>query len=101
MADDLVSRARRGDLSGLNLAGLVRLSTLPVGQRNEEAEPAGRPFTGRDIKSTDEQEKDTREYAERRHGSYVYTYEEPDTSAWKRRRVRLPDGSIAYRVVRP
>lgn len=29
------------------------------------------------------------------------TYEEPDTSAWKRQRVRQPDGTVAYRVIRP
>jgi site-specific DNA recombinase len=27
---------------------------------------------------------------ESRHGNYVFTYEEPDTSAYKRKRVRLP-----------
>lgn len=58
-------------------------------------------MTGRDIKGRDEQEKDVRRFVESRGGTYVYTYEEPDTSAWKRKRVRLPDGTIAYRVVRP
>ncbi|MGW7383574.1 hypothetical protein [Streptomyces sp. NPDC054794] len=58
-------------------------------------------MTGRDIKSTEEQERDGRQFVESRGGRYVYTYMEPDTSAWKRRRVRLPDGSIGYRVVRP
>lgn len=38
---------------------------------------------------------------ESRGGRYVYTYEEPDTSAWKRKRVRQPDGTVAYRVIRP
>ncbi|MET8628549.1 hypothetical protein ABZW30_33220 [Kitasatospora sp. NPDC004669] len=32
---------------------------------------------------------------------YVYTYQEPDTSAWKRKRVCLDDGRIVYRLPRP
>jgi site-specific DNA recombinase len=98
---DLVLKARRGDLEGLNLAGLVRLSPGLNNQYGADLQDGQRPYSGRDIKSTDEQEKDTRAYAERRGGRYVFTYEEPDTSAWRRRRVRLPDGSTVYRVIRP
>ncbi|MEV4445455.1 MULTISPECIES: recombinase family protein [Streptomyces] len=58
-------------------------------------------MTGRDIRSRDEQEKDNRSFVESRGGRYVYTYEEPGTSAWKRKRVRLPNGEIGYRVIRP
>ena len=101
MADDLVLRARRGDLTGLNLAGLVRLSPGTNNQYGDDLAAGKRPYSGRDIKSTDEQEKDSRQYAERRGGRYVYTYREPDTSAWRRRRVRQPDGTTAYRVIRP
>ncbi|WP_405547796.1 recombinase family protein [Streptomyces phaeochromogenes] len=53
------------------------------------------------MKSREEQEKDTRRFVESRGGRYVHTYEEPDTSAWKRKRVRQPDGTVAYRVIRP
>ncbi|WP_308283682.1 recombinase family protein [Streptomyces glomeratus] len=63
--------------------------------------PRWRPATGRDIGSREEQEKDARRFVESRGGRYVYTYEEPDTSAWKRKRVRQPDGTVAYRVIRP
>ncbi|MFE5819038.1 recombinase family protein [Streptomyces sp. NPDC056479] len=66
-----------------------------------EGQSRPRFMTGRDIKSTEEQERDGRQFVESRGGRYVFTYMEPDTSAWKRRRVRLPDGSIGYRVVRP
>jgi site-specific DNA recombinase len=68
-----------------------------------EAEPKKRfaPMSGRDIKGRDEQEKDARRYVESRGGTYVHTYEEPDTSAWKRKRVRQADGTIVYRVLRP
>lgn len=93
---DQVRRAHWGDLSGLNLAGLVRLSF--------ELDPAAGPrlpFTGKDIRGRDEQEKDCRTYVESRGGTYAHTYVEPDTSAWKRKRVQLPDGRTAYRVIRP
>ncbi|WP_042420749.1 recombinase family protein [Streptacidiphilus anmyonensis] len=110
-ADDLVQRAHWGDLSGMNIAGLVRLSfelddalltaaSTPVDSGKAE----GRrfvPMNGRDIKGREEQMKDVRQFVEARGGTYIYTYEEPDTSAWKRRRVRLPGGRIAYRVQRP
>lgn len=110
MNNDLVQKARWGDLEGQNWAGLVRLSFEvdggPADSESDtsgtaEARPAYRPMTGRDIKSRDEQEKDNRNFVEGRGGRYVYTYEEPDTSAWKRKRVRLPNGEIGYRVIRP
>ncbi|WPB89544.1 recombinase family protein [Streptomyces malaysiensis] len=102
---ELVQRAQWGKLDGMNWAGLTRLST-----EEAEGEPletdADRPgavrfLTGKDIKSTAEQEKDTRAFVEARGGRYVHTYTEPDTSAWKRKRIRLPDGRAVYRVVRP
>uniref|UniRef100_A0AAU3HZS1 Recombinase family protein n=1 Tax=Streptomyces sp. NBC_01393 TaxID=2903851 RepID=A0AAU3HZS1_9ACTN len=110
MDNDLVQRARWGDLQGQTWAGLVRLSfevdegpatTADDATGSTDAKPAFRPMTGRDIKSRDEQEKDNRSFVESRGGRYVYTYEEPDTSAWKRKRVRLPNGEIGYRVIRP
>ncbi|MFI7319412.1 recombinase family protein [Streptomyces venezuelae] len=105
MAEDLVQRAHWGNLEGQNWAGLARLSTEEIEGEAFDEGATGRtrflPMTGRDIKSTEEQEKDGREFVERRGGRYVHTYLEPDTSAWKRKRVRLPDGSTAYRVVRP
>ncbi|GAA3882374.1 recombinase family protein [Streptomyces lacrimifluminis] len=113
MTDDLVQRAHWGDLEGQNWAVLVRLSleaddeelsaTAP-GRKQDRPASNGekwRPATGRDIKSREEQEKDARRFVESRGGRYVYTYEEPDTSAWKRKRVRQPDGTVAYRVIRP
>ena len=95
---DSIARARRGDFTGLRLAGLVRESM----EANPSPERlATRPMSGRDIKSRDEQAKDCRAYSERGGGVYVHTYTEPDTSAYKRRRVTLPDGRRGYRVVRP
>ncbi|TVZ76588.1 recombinase family protein [Streptomyces sp. BK340] len=114
MTEDLVQRAHWGDLEGQNWAVLVRLSLEPDADeltssapsatpsaRPAEDGPKWRPATGRDIKSRQEQEKDGRRFVESRGGRHVYTYEEPDTSAWKRKRVRQPDGTVAYRVIRP
>jgi hypothetical protein len=97
----LSTRAHWGDLEGMNFAGLVRLSFEPDYGKEPEPKRGKGYMTGRDIKGRDEQEKDCGGYVEHRKGRYVYTYEEPDTSAFKRRPVRLPDGRTVYRVIRP
>jgi hypothetical protein len=99
-AADLVTRAHWGDFSGMNLAGLVPLSFEIIDDGDDAGKRSGQ-LTGRDIKGRDEQVKDCMKLTDSRGGSYVHTYEEPDTSAWKRRRVRLPDGRYGWRVVRP
>jgi site-specific DNA recombinase len=98
MARDFIEQAHLGDLTGMNFAGLVRLS-FETGSQDRERKVI--PLTGRDIRGRDEQAKDCRTYVEKRGGAYVYTYEESDTSAYKRKRVRLPDGRTVYRVIRP
>lgn len=98
MAAHRIDLARSGDLAGLNLAGLVRLS---FETDDEDQGDDRKPYSGRDIRGRDEQTDDCRTYVERRGGVYVYTYEEPNTSAYKRKRVQLPDGRTVYRVVRP
>jgi site-specific DNA recombinase len=47
------------------------------------------------------QETDCRALADRQGWAVAEIYTENDTSAFKRRKVRLPDGSTALRVVRP
>ncbi|CCH34995.1 recombinase family protein [Actinosynnema sp. NPDC047251] len=97
---DWVRRAHWGDFEGMNLAGLVRLS-FELSHDDPDANPRRVPLSGKDIRGREEQEKDCRTYVESRNGVYIHTYVEPDTSAWKRKRVQMPDGSWAYRVVRP
>ncbi|SFD33558.1 MULTISPECIES: recombinase family protein [Streptomyces] len=99
MDEDLVLRAHWGNLEGTHWAVLVRLST----DEDDDGRPADQrgPMTGRDIKSTKEQERDGRRFITKRGGRCVYVYAEPDTSAWRKKRVRLPDGRVVYRVVRP
>ncbi|MFD8813977.1 hypothetical protein ACFV23_21390 [Streptomyces sp. NPDC059627] len=45
-------------------------------------------MTGRDIKSTKEQERDGRDCIARHGGICVHIYYEPDTSAWRKKRAR-------------
>jgi DNA invertase Pin-like site-specific DNA recombinase len=54
-----------------------------------------------DTAGVDRQEADCRALAERRGWTVTEVYPENDTSAFKRRRVELPDGTTALRVVRP
>lgn len=94
---NIIERAHNGNLHGLNFAGLVRLSF----EINPDRELPTIAFSGADINNRDEQERLCRAYIESRGGTYVYTYDEPDTSAWKKKRIRQPDGSYIYRVIRP
>ncbi|MFI9382110.1 recombinase family protein [Kutzneria sp. NPDC052558] len=97
-----VSRAHWGNLENLNIAGIVRLSfELDVKKDASEIDTSPYAMTGRDIKGKDEQTKDCRSYVESRKGNYVHTYVEPSTSAWKRKHVVMPDGTMGYRVLRP
>lgn len=47
------------------------------------------------------QEKDCQALADRLHWSVDKVYRENDTSAFKRRRIELPDGTAGLRVIRP
>ena len=95
----LIERIRRGDLSGLSLAGLVRLSFEPNYNQHKDRPLA--LMSGADINGRENQDELCRRYVESRGGRYVYSYDEPDTSAWKRKRVTNPDGSYRWEVVRP
>src|SRR6266511_2888230 len=94
---DAIERVRRGDFKGLNFAGLARLSF----ELDPNKETPAVPLSGEDIKGRDEQERGIRSYVEARGGTYIGTYHEPNTSAWKRRKVTLPDGKVVFRVIRP
>lgn len=102
MSTELMEQARRYDFTGMRLAGVARMShEVKVDDGDEEEGPRPGFRTGRDIVGREVQTEDCEGYITRRGGIYVYTYEEPDTSAFKQRRVRMPDGTVRYRVVRP
>ena len=54
-----------------------------------------------DGRGVTDQERDGLALAEKLGWSVAHVLHEPDTSAFKRRRVVLPDGTKALRVVRP
>ncbi|MFB6518614.1 recombinase family protein [Streptomyces sp. NPDC056401] len=94
---NIIERIQRGDWTGLKFAGLVRLSFELL----TDADYSGPVLTGNDINNREEQERLIRERVQRFGGTYVGTYNEPDTSAWKKRRIKQPDGTYKSRVIRP
>src|SRR3954454_10968323 len=104
---DLIALAQRGDFTGMNFVILARLSTEAKqrkrAKKRAKAAAKGKalPLTGMDINNRDEQVNSCTERIEARGGKVVYVYMEPHTSAWKRKRVRQPDGTFKYLVIRP
>ncbi|HEU5355835.1 MAG TPA: recombinase family protein, partial [Actinocrinis sp.] len=103
MGTDLIDKARRRELSGMNFAILARLSTESkyLSHNKKKAGQASRWKTGLDINSREEQVLDCTNYLTSLGATVVHVYHEPHTSAWKRKRIVLDDGSVIYRVIRP
>jgi len=97
--NNAVHRAHLGDLTGLNFAALVRLSFELDPEKLEDIK--ARVIADLEVNNREVQEQDCNTYIRSRGGTLVHVYDEPDTSAWKKRKVKLPDGSYGYRVVRP
>lgn len=76
---------RTGGIEGLTVGRYTRISD----------------DTGSDAKGVARQEQDETAYIVAGGGTPGPVYEENDTSAYKKRRVRLADGTVVYRVVRP
>ena len=91
----------------MSFAILARLSDESKFRRHERAQAAKaggkqrRPRTGMDINNRDEQVLKCTERLISADAKVVHVYHEPHTSAWKRRRIQLEDGTVIYRVVRP
>lgn len=103
MGTDLIEKAKRRDLTGMNFAILARLSTESQYRkhRKKKAETPSRWKTGLDINSREEQVLDNTNYLASLGATVVHVYHEPHTSAWKRKRIVQDDGSVIYRVIRP
>lgn len=105
MNTDLIEKAKRRDLTGMHIAILARLSTESRYRKHQKEraddQDAHKPKSGADINGRDEQVRDCTAYLESLGAIVVHVYDEPHTSAWKRRRVRLEDGTVIYRVIRP
>lgn len=92
-----VERASRGDLTGLNFIGLARLSHEP----DHDKERPAIPLRGTDFSNREEHIRLNQEFIQSLGGIYLGTVDEPDTSAWKKKRIKQPDGTYIYRVIRP
>ena len=104
MEIDLIEKAKRGDLSGMNIAILARLSDESKFRRHAEKKNKKRhprPMTGLDINNREEQALICTRRIEAQGGQVIHVYHEPHTSASKRRRVVQPDGTVVWRVIRP
>ena len=82
---------------------LVRISYRKAEEEAEEAmaEKERKPRRAEFSKGIGRQEQDGRALAERLGWTVVKVIPEDDTSAFKRRRIKLPDGATALRTVRP
>lgn len=95
---------RRGDLDGMQFCILARLSdeSKRRKRKKDQAErPKRGPVTGMDIDTRARQVTRATRQLEARGATVVYVYDEPHTSAWKRKRVIDPDGTVRYEVIRP
>jgi site-specific DNA recombinase len=113
MNTDTYRKVLAGDLTGLNILGIARLSDESKFRASERKRrrrkgpkgyPGGkrrRPMTGLEINNRDEQELDMRQATKAGRGRYLRTLHEAHTSAWKRRRMQDANGQVVFRVVRP
>lgn len=106
MDRELIDQAKRGDLTGMQFGVLARMSNESKRRRHKkdrEERPEDAPDyqTGLDIDTRERQVIRCTKWIEARGGTVIDVYDEPHTSAWKRRRVKDRDGTIRYRVIRP
>ncbi|MEV4043158.1 recombinase family protein [Streptomyces sp. NPDC049744] len=86
---------------------LLRISYRKPGEELEDEQPEGTPTVAKSSrrlalsKGIGRQEEDGRALAAQLGWTIVKVIPEDDTSAFKRRRVHLPDGSTGLRTVRP
>lgn len=100
----LIERALRGDLTGMNFIILVRMSNESKKRKRKKDRAAGKGpkyRTGLDVENREVQIARCTRDIESRGGTVVDVYEEPHTSAYKRRKMRDADGNVYFRVVRP
>lgn len=104
MGNELIRRAQAQDLSGMNFIVLARMSNESDRRKRSRDRADGRTAeftTGLDIDQREVQIARCRAYVESRGGVVVDVYEEPHTSAYKRRKLKDAEGNTIYRVIRP
>lgn len=90
----------------MNFAILARMSNESKRrkrkkQREQETDSVPDYNTGADIDTRERQVIRVTRTIEARGGSVVDVYDEPHTSAWKRRKITEADGTVRYEVKRP
>lgn len=93
-----VEKARRHDYAGMNFGVIVRLSFEP---KKERERYRSSPTSGVEMNNRLEQIRIATEKIEARGGTIVFIYDEPDTSAWKKRPIPQADGTVKWLVDRP
>jgi DNA invertase Pin-like site-specific DNA recombinase len=98
--------ARLRDLEGMQFGILARMSNEAKRRKRKkdrEEKPGQLPeyMTGMDVDTRELQVTRVTRHLESRGASIVYTYDEPHTSAWKKKRIPNGDGTFRYEVVRP
>ena len=104
MSSELIAKALRGDLADMNIIILARMSNESKRRkRAKDRENGTAPafLTGLDIDTRERQVERCIADVEARGGKVVDVYEEPHTSAYKRRKMKDAEGNTIYRVVRP
>lgn len=93
-----VERARDYDYTGMNFGVIVRLSFEP---KKERQNYRANPTSGAEMNNRLEQIRIATEKIEERGGTVTYIYDEPHTSAWKKKPIPQPDGTVKWLVDRP
>ncbi|OCC09525.1 recombinase family protein [Streptomyces sp. PTY087I2] len=92
-----VEQALRHDYTGMNFGVLVRLSF----EAKKGTDYKASPTRGAEINNRLEQVRIATDYIEERGGKVVHIYDEPHTSAWKKKPIPQPDGTVKWLVDRP
>ncbi|MDN3263316.1 recombinase family protein [Streptomyces sp. CSDS2] len=93
-----VEKARRLDYTGMNFGVLVRLSFEP---KKERENYRANPTSGVEMNNRLEQIRIATEKIEARGGKVTFVYDEPHTSAWKKKPIPQADGTVKWLVDRP
>lgn len=97
----IAERVKSNDWTGLNIAGLIRLSFETTTKAQRAIGTRKTAQYGTDINNRETQLERIAAKVERLGGTLIGWYDEPDTSAYKQQRLTLPDGTTGLRVVRP
>lgn len=98
--------ASRRDLEGMQFGILARMSNEAKRRKRRkqrEEDPGSLPDyeTGMDVDTRELQVTRVTRHLAARGATVVYTYDEPHTSAWKRKRISNGDGTFRFEVIRP